>query len=219
MADTREDACKAVDTILGDKKYGSAGSTIVVEEKLTGEEISVSVIALKQSLNFFQNRLSQLLAFVDGTTVKVMLPAQDHKRLGNDDSGPNTGGMGAYCPCPLIGNAALADATKDILEQAVKGFLSSKITYRGVLYAGLMLTSTGPKALEFNCRFGDPETQVILPLLDSDLYVIMKACCEGRLADVDIKWKTGQSAVGVVMASAGYPETSTKGCEITGKYL
>lgn len=146
-----------------------------------------------------------------------MLPAQDHKRLGNDDSGPNTGGMGAYCPCPLIGDAALADATKQILERAVKGFQSSNITYCGVLYAGLMLTPTGPKALEFNCRFGDPETQVILPLLDSDLYAIMKACCEGRLADIDIKWKTGQSAVGVVMASAGYPETSTKGCEITGE--
>lgn len=158
-----------------------------------------------------------MLAFVDGNTVKVMLPAQDHKRLGNGDNGPNTGGMGAYCPCPLLSKSDLDFSIKNILERAVIGFKSSNIKYRGVLYAGLMLTPNGPKTLEFNCRFGDPETQVILPLLETDLYEVMKACAESRLSEIDIKWKTNVSAVGVVMASAGYPETSTKGCEITGK--
>lgn len=145
-----------------------------------------------------------------------MLPAQDHKRIGNGDTGPNTGGMGAYCPCPLLSTTYLNQSIKEILERAVIGFKSSNINYCGVLYAGLMLTPNGPKTLEYNCRFGDPETQVILPLLETDLYVIMKACTTGTLSETDIKWKNNVSAVGVVMASAGYPETSTKGCEITG---
>lgn len=143
-----------------------------------------------------------------------MLPAQDHKRLGNSDIGPNTGGMGAYCPCPLIDSKSLEFATKEIIERTLAGFRSSNIHYCGVLYAGLMLTPNGPKTLEFNCRFGDPETQVLLPLLDSDLFEIMVACCEKRLSQVDIQWKKNVSAVGVVMASKGYPETSTKGCAI-----
>lgn len=146
-----------------------------------------------------------------------MLPAQDHKRLGNGDTGPNTGGMGAYCPCPLITASDLAIAQREILEKAVRGFQSSNITYCGVLYAGLMLTADGPKTLEFNCRFGDPETQVLLPLLASDLYEIMRACCDQTLSGVDLKWHQNRSAVGVVMASAGYPETSTKDCEISGE--
>ena len=148
-----------------------------------------------------------------------MLPAQYNKRLGNDDSGPNTGGMGAYCPCPLINDTDLNFAIKEILERAVQGFTSSNIDYRGVLYAGLMLTPHGPKTLEYNCRFGYPETQVILPLLETDLYDVMLACCLGNLSQIDLKWKKSVSAVGVIMASAGYPETSTKGCEITGKYV
>lgn len=143
-----------------------------------------------------------------------MLPAQDHKRLGNGDLGPNTGGMGAYCPCPLIDATSLDIAVKDILEKAVAGFRSSNINYCGVLYAGIMLTPNGPKTLEFNCRFGDPETQVLLPLMESDLFEVMLACCEQRLSQVNIEWKKNVSAVGVVMASKGYPETSTKGCEI-----
>lgn len=144
-----------------------------------------------------------------------MLPAQDHKRLSDGDIGPNTGGMGAYCPCPLINTTELEFAVKEILEKTVAGFRSSNIHYCGVLYAGLMLTPNGPKTLEFNCRFGDPETQVLLPLMDSDLFEIMIACCEQRLSQVDVKWKRNLSAVGVVMASKGYPETSTKGCAIT----
>lgn len=156
-----------------------------------------------------------MLAFVDGETVKVMLPAQDHKRLGDGDVGPNTGGMGAYCPCPLIDSTNTDFAVKEILEKTVAGFRSSNIQYCGVLYAGIMLTPQGPKTLEFNCRFGDPETQVLLPLMESDLFEVMLACCEQRLSETDIKWKTNMSAVGVVMASKGYPETSTKGCEIS----
>lgn len=148
-----------------------------------------------------------------------MLPAQDHKRLANGDQGPNTGGMGAYCPCPLISQPQLAFAVAEVLERAVAGFKSLGIQYRGVLYAGLMLTPTGPKTLEFNCRFGDPETQVILPLLKSDLFEVMLACAEGRLSEVNLEWKTGLSAVGVIMASAKYPESSTKGCLINGKQL
>lgn len=146
-----------------------------------------------------------------------MQPAQDHKRLSDGDQGPNTGGMGAYCPCPLISEADLATATKQVLQRAVVGFQTMGIKYCGVLYAGLMLTPEGPRTLEFNCRFGDPETQVILPLLQSDLYEVMLACAEQRLSGVQLKWRHGWSAVGVIMASAKYPESSTKGCEITGK--
>lgn len=156
---------------------------------------------------------------MDGKTVRAMLPAQDHKRLGNGDSGPNTGGMGAYCPCPLISAADLATATRDVLVKAVRGFQASNINYCGVLYAGLMLTADGPKTLEFNCRFGDPETQVLLPLLENDLYDVMRACCEQTLSDIELKWSQDRSAVGVVMASAGYPETSTKDCEIIGDFF
>lgn len=144
-----------------------------------------------------------------------MLPAQDHKRLCDGDLGPNTGGMGAYCPCPLIDSENLAFSIKEIIQKTVAGFRSSNIHYCGVLYAGIMLTPNGPKTLEFNCRFGDPETQVLLPLLDSDLYEVMLACCQQRLSEIDLKWKKNVSAVGVVMASKGYPETSTKGCEIS----
>lgn len=198
-ANTKE-ACRAVDDILGDKKYGNAGETLIVEELLVGEEVSV-------------------LAFADTQTVRLMLPAQDHKRLKNRDQGPNTGGMGAYCPCPLINAEMLEMVKNQVLQQAVDGLRSEGINYRGVLYAGMMLTPAGPKVLEFNCRFGDPETQVILPLLETDLYEIMSSCCNDNLKTIQLNWRSGISAVGVVMASAGYPETSTKGCLIEGKFL
>ncbi|GAB0090214.1 Trifunctional purine biosynthetic protein adenosine-3 [Sergentomyia squamirostris] len=197
VATTKAEACEAVDEILTSKKFGDAGSVVVIEEKLTGEEVSV-------------------LAFVDGNTVKVMLPAQDHKRLKEGDLGPNTGGMGAYCPCPLVTPAQMTTITQDVLQRAVDGLRSDGISYCGVLYAGMMLTPSGPKTLEFNCRFGDPETQVILPLLDTDLYEIAVACCDARLTAMEITWKRDLHAVGVVMASRGYPETSTKGCQISG---
>ncbi|ALC40419.1 ade3 [Drosophila busckii] len=192
-----EEACQAVDEILGQLKYGQAGATLVIEELLEGEEVSV-------------------LAFTDGKSVQAMLPAQDHKRLGNGDAGPNTGGMGAYCPCPLISKQALELVQRAVLERAVKGLAQERIPYQGVLYAGLMLTPDGPRVLEFNCRFGDPETQVILPLLETDLFVVMHACCNGELHNLSLQWRSNLSAVGVIMASAGYPETSTKGCRITG---
>lgn len=159
-----------------------------------------------------------MLAFVDGETAKVMLPSQDHKRLSNGDNGPNTGGMGAYCPCPLISDADLEFVKREVIDKAVAGFKSLNINYCGILYAGMMLTPNGPRTLEFNCRFGDPETQVVLPLLENDLFDIAEACCDGHLKDIDLKWKTDKSAVGVVMASAGYPENVIKGCEITGKF-
>lgn len=199
MAANVNEACRAVDEILGDKKYGSAGETLVVEELLSGEEVSV-------------------LAFVDNNHVRMLLPAQDHKRLKNKDQGPNTGGMGAYCPCPLISIEGLEMVRTQVLQRAVDGLRSEGISYHGILYAGMMLTPDGPRVLEFNCRFGDPETQVILPLLESDLYELMTACCDNKLNTLSLKWRTGISAVGVVMASAGYPETSTKGCVIEGIY-
>ncbi|KAL9925543.1 trifunctional purine biosynthetic protein adenosine-3 Gart [Glossina fuscipes fuscipes] len=197
VAANTNEACQAVEQILGDKKFGSAGETVVVEELLTGEEVSI-------------------LAFVDRNTVRIMLPAQDHKRLKDNDLGPNTGGMGAYCPCPLISAEALELVRTQVLEKALIGLRSEGISYCGVLYAGMMLTPDGPKTLEFNCRFGDPETQVILPLLETDLFDVMFACCNNQLKEIDLKWRNGVSAVGVVMASAGYPETSTKGCVIEG---
>jgi len=199
VAANADEACQAVDDILGNLKYGQAGATLVVEELLEGEEVS-------------------LLAFTDGNTIQAMLPAQDHKRIGTGDTGPNTGGMGAYCPCPLISKQALELVQRAVLERAIKGLAQERIPYQGVLYAGLMLTRDGPRVLEFNCRFGDPETQVILSLLDSDLFEIMQACCSGTLNKLTLQWRNNLSAVGVVVASAGYPETSTKGCPIQGKY-
>lgn len=150
--------------------------------------------------------------------MKTMLPAQDHKRLSDGDNGPNTGGMGAYCPCPLINDADLEFARKEIIERALTEFKKRGINYIGVLYAGLMLTENGPRTLEFNCRFGDPETQVILPLLETDLYDIVEACCNGQLNSIDLKWKQGKSAVGVVMASERYPDAPINGRKILGKF-
>lgn len=147
-----------------------------------------------------------------------MLPAQDHKRLKDGDEGPNTGGMGAYCPCPLISASELEFARKEIIERALVEFKKRGITYCGVLYAGLMLTENGPRTLEFNCRFGDPETQVILPLLETDLYEVILACCNGQLKNINLMWKEGKSAVGVVMASEKYPDTPINGRKIVGKY-
>lgn len=145
-----------------------------------------------------------------------MLPAQDHKRIFDGDKGPNTGGMGAYCPCPLLDKNDMQFVHTNILQRTVDGFRKDNIKYVGVLYAGLMLTKDGPKVLEFNCRFGDPETEVLLPLLESDLYSVMKACCHGNLGTFELQWKESKYAVGVVLASRGYPETSSKGQVITG---
>ncbi|KAF9817790.1 hypothetical protein SFRURICE_013523 [Spodoptera frugiperda] len=197
VAANKEEACQAVDEILTDAKYGAAGQVVVIEELLEGDEVSI-------------------LAFTDGETVSMMPPAQDHKRVGDGDTGPNTGGMGAYCPCPLITPDQLLDVKEQVLQRAVDGLKAEGIKYVGVLYAGMMVTKSGPMTLEFNCRFGDPETQVLMTLLETDLYKIFKACVEGTLRQIQVTWNTKLSAVGVVIASKGYPETSTKGCVISG---
>jgi phosphoribosylamine--glycine ligase / phosphoribosylglycinamide formyltransferase / phosphoribosylformylglycinamidine cyclo-ligase len=196
VAKNKEEACSAVDDILGDKKFGKAGEIVVVEELLSGEEVSC-------------------LAFVDANTVRMLLPAQDHKRLKDNDEGLNTGGMGAYCPCNLISKSDLQVVETEVLQRAVDGLRKEGIIYNGILYAGIMLTPDGPKTLEFNCRFGDPETQVILPLLKTDLVDVMMASINNKLNEITkLEFEENLSAVGVIMASAGYPETSTKGCAI-----
>lgn len=145
-----------------------------------------------------------------------MAPAQDHKRIFDGDKGLNTGGMGAYCPCSLLSQEDYEIMQSQVLQRAIDGLRKENIQFTGVLYAGLMLTADGPKVLEFNARFGDPETQVILPLLDSDLFVIMKACCEKNLTPQHISWKQNIFAAGVILASRGYPESSSKGQVIKG---
>nr|XP_021402009.1 trifunctional purine biosynthetic protein adenosine-3 isoform X2 [Lonchura striata domestica] len=197
VASTKEQACKAVTEIMQDKSFGTAGETVVVEERLEGEEISC-------------------LCFSDGVTIAPMPPAQDHKRLMDGDEGPNTGGMGAYSPAPQISKDLLQKIRETVLQKTVDGMRKEGVPYLGVLYAGLMLTKDGPKVLEFNCRFGDPECQVILPLLRSDLYEVMQAVINRRLASSMPAWKEDSAAVTVVMASQGYPGTYPKGLEITG---
>jgi phosphoribosylamine--glycine ligase len=150
------------------------------------------------------------MAFTDGTCIVPMIPAQDHKRLLDEDKGSNTGGMGAYAPAPVFTAELMNEAVKSILEPAINGMHDEGTPFIGVLYAGLILTSSGLRVLEFNCRFGDPETQVVLPLLETDLLDIADACVNGNLANVNICWKDG-AAVCVVLASKGYPETSEKG--------
>jgi phosphoribosylamine--glycine ligase/phosphoribosylglycinamide formyltransferase/phosphoribosylformylglycinamidine cyclo-ligase len=197
VAETVEEALAAVDEILGERKFGSAGDVVVIEEKLSGQEVSV-------------------LGFVDSNSVRLLLPAQDHKRLLDNDEGLNTGGMGAYCQCPLISQQELDIVKTQVMQRAVDGLRKEEISYNGILYAGMMLTPEGPKTLEFNCRFGDPETQVILPLLENDLFDVMMATCSNQLCNVPELKFCNVHAVGVVMASKGYPETSTKGCVIEG---
>ena len=186
LPETMDEAKAILTSILVDKSFGEAGNEVVIEERLTGQEVS-------------------LMAFSDGTTVVPMLPAQDHKRLLDRDEGPNTGGMGAYAPAPIIKPEEIDEAIEFVLKPAIQGMKSEGTPFIGVLYAGLMLTTNGIRVLEFNCRFGDPETQVVLPLLETDLLEIAEACINGTLAEVDIQWKNG-AAVCVVLASKGYPE-------------
>lgn len=175
--------------------FGAAGSTVVVEECLTGPECS-------------------LLAFTDGKTVLPMATAQDHKRALEGDKGPNTGGMGVYSPVPIVAEDELA-AMKQVMLDTVAELAAEGIDYRGCLYGGFMLTEDGPKVLEFNARFGDPETQVILPRLKNDLVEVMLACAEQRLDEVELAWRD-EWAVAVVLTSAGYPGSYEKGKVITG---
>jgi phosphoribosylamine--glycine ligase len=194
---TRAEAEATARAMLTGGALGSAGHTILVEEFLSGLEVS-------------------LLALTDGETVIPLLPACDYKQVNDGDSGPNTGGMGAYTP-PRAANAALIEqALREVLVPAVRGMARQGIEYRGVLYAGLMLTEAGPRTLEFNCRFGDPETQVILPMLNADLLSLFEATARGELADAPaLEWFTG-ACVGVVLASGGYPGPYTTGHPISG---
>lgn len=196
VPDCADDAEAALRQIMLDREFGSAGDEVIIEERLTGPEISV-------------------LAFSDGKTVRVMPPAQDHKRVGEGDTGLNTGGMGAYAPAPIATSAFLEDVTRNVLQRAVDGLREEGRRFVGVLYAGLMLTPDGPRVLEFNARFGDPETQVILPLLDTDLIDVLEACALGRLSEIDLVWKPGAAAC-VVLASEGYPGSYPKGRPIMG---
>ncbi|XP_045554712.1 trifunctional purine biosynthetic protein adenosine-3 isoform X2 [Salmo salar] len=197
VAKDQEEACQAVLDIMKDKTFGSAGETVVVEELLEGEEVSC-------------------LCFSDGCSVSPMPPAQDHKRLQDGDLGPNTGGMGAYCPTPQVSQELLQQIRETVLQKTVDGMKEEGTPYVGVLYAGLMLTKQGPKVLEFNCRFGDPECQVLMPLLKSDLYEVLQSTLEGKLASSAPEWHQDSSAVTVVMASPGYPGSYKKGVAITG---
>lgn len=197
VAESKQEAVAAVQSILQEKIFGSAGDVVVVEELLCGEEVSV-------------------LCFTDGEIVVMMPPAQDHKRLMDGDKGPNTGGMGAYAPCPLVSARELEQIKSRILQGTVAGLKKEGRAFVGVLFAGIMLTKNGPKVLEFNCRFGDPETQAILPLLDCDLYPIMLACLTGDLKKATVRWKEEMHAVGLVLASKGYPGSYSKGMKISG---
>ena len=196
VAMTIDEANAAVEDMLSGNRFGDAGSTVVIEEFMEGEEAS-------------------LLAFVDGKTVVPMIASQDHKRIFDGDKGPNTGGMGTYAPAPVLTDALRDEAMKTILEPMVAAMGKEGMPYVGCLYAGLMITDEGPKVVEFNARFGDPETQVVLPLLDSDLGEIMMACAKGTLTSNMVKWKDSSAAC-VILASKGYPETSSKGDVISG---
>ena len=196
VAMTIDEANAAVEDMLSGNRFGDAGSTVVIEEFMEGEEAS-------------------LLAFVDGKTVVPMIASQDHKRIFDGDKGPNTGGMGTYAPAPVLTDALRDAAMKTILEPMVAAMEKEGMPYVGCLYAGLMITDEGPKVVEFNARFGDPETQVVLPLLDSDLGEIMMACAKGTLTSNMVKWKDSSAAC-VILASKGYPETSSKGDVISG---
>lgn len=196
VAMTRDEALAALDEMMGAHKFGSAGNRVVIEEFMEGEEAS-------------------LLAFTDGKTIVPMLAAQDHKRVNDGDQGPNTGGMGAYCPAPVMTDALKEKTVKEVLRPIVDALAKEGRPYSGCLYAGLMIKGDSVKVVEFNARFGDPETQVVLPLLKSELAEIMVACANGTLTPDLVEW-SDKAAVCVVMASGGYPASYKKGIPITG---
>ncbi len=196
LCDTAEEAQTALRQMMVERVFGNAGDRVLLETLLEGEETS-------------------LLAFSDGTTVIPMLPARDYKRSLDNDQGLNTGGMGGYAPSSVLTEEMIEAVTAGVLQTTIDGMRRRGTPFVGVLYAGLMLTAEGPQVLEFNARFGDPETQLLLPLLESDLVDIMLACVEGRLSPGDVRWRSGCS-VGVVLASGGYPGSYAKGKVITG---
>ncbi len=196
LPESSDEAIAQLRAVMVERRFGDAGDTVLIEERLSGPELSV-------------------LAFCDGKEFRLMPAAQDHKRLLDGDLGPNTGGMGAFAPSPLASPELLTEVKQTIMRPVLAAMEAEGASYQGILYAGLMLTDAGPKVLEFNCRFGDPEAQVILTLLDCDLLEVMTACVHGRLADCVLDW-SAESAVTVVMASGGYPETYETGKHVTG---
>lgn len=197
VAMTEAEALEAIDEMMGEQhKFGGAGARVVIEEFMQGEEAS-------------------LLAFTDGEHIVPMIASQDHKRAFDGDKGPNTGGMGTYAPAPVLTDILRLRAVEKILKPVVAAMKAEGMPYKGCLYAGLMVCGDEVKVVEFNCRFGDPETQVVLPLLDGDLAEIMLACATGGLDKVDIGWKD-KATVCVVLASGGYPESYKNGYPISG---
>ena len=195
IAQTRIEARQAIISMMQDKQFGSSGDHIVIEEFLTGPEVSV-------------------LAFTDGKCVKPMISSMDHKRAGDNDTGLNTGGMGTVAPNPYYTSEIAEECMEKIFLPTIDAMNKEGRTFKGCLYFGLMLTKNGPKVIEYNCRFGDPETQVVLPLLDSDLITVMQATTNGTLAQTEVKWKNGHACC-LIMASKGYPESYEKGFEMT----
>jgi len=196
VASDVDTALKALDSIMLDKKFGDSGNSVIIEECMTGPEVTI-------------------LAFTDGKTIVPMLPSQDHKRVFTNDLGPNTGGMGAFCPTPLYTEEIADICMKTIIRPTIDAMNQEGTPFKGVLYFGLMLTPSGPRVVEYNARFGDPEAQPILLLLKTDLLDIFEAVVDERLHELDILWNSGYSCC-VVMASGGYPEHYETGYEITG---
>lgn len=196
ICETLDDAKTALREMMVEHIFGKSGNTVVVEEFMTGPEVSV-------------------LAFTDGNVVKPMISSMDHKRVNDNDEGLNTGGMGTIAPSPYYTEDIAKTCMETIFLPTINALKEEGRTFKGCLYFGLMLTPNGPKVVEYNCRFGDPETQVVLPLLESDLYTIMRACHDGTLADIDVKWSKEACAC-VVEASGGYPTKYEKGYEIHG---
>ncbi|MDH5638413.1 MAG: phosphoribosylamine--glycine ligase [Nitrospinota bacterium] len=196
VCDTKEEAVAAIDRMMGQMEFGAAGATVVLEEKLVGEEASV-------------------LVFCDGERYHMMPAAQDHKRIGDGDAGPNTGGMGAYSPAPVVTPGILANIESHIIKPVIKTMHDMGAPYRGVLYAGIMITAEGPKVLEFNCRFGDPECQPVMMRLKSDIVPLLTGCAKGALPVEPPEWDP-RASVCVVMAAGGYPGSYQKGETISG---
>lgn len=196
ICNTLEEALDGVKTIMTDKKFGTAGNTMVIEQFMTGREVSV-------------------LSFVDGKTIKIMSSAQDHKRAFDNDEGPNTGGMGNFSPSPFYTEEVDDFCQKYIYQPTVDAMAAEGRPFKGVIFFGLMLTPDGPRVLEYNARFGDPEAQVVLPRLENDIIDVFNACIDGTLGDLDLKFEDA-AAVCVVLASKGYPISYEKGKEITG---
>ena len=196
ICNTLEEAKEGVKTLMLDKQFGDAGNEIVIEEFMTGREVSV-------------------LAFCDGKTIKCMTSAQDHKRAKDGDQGLNTGGMGTFSPSPFYNDEVEAFCEKYVYQSTIDAMASEGRPFTGILFTGLMITEDGPKVLEYNARFGDPEAQVVLPRMKNDIIDVMEACIDGKLSDVELEFEDN-AAVCVVLASDGYPEKYNKGFEIKG---